>query len=262
MSNVFCLCGFRIGAMEINMRLRGAVASLARHSQNHGIGVDPIHMPLFVFHARGMARNARNFYRTCERCHGPAEAHVDFHRANPKATQAKHITHPNHLSRERMNDICGQCHSGSANFLKSPFSFRPGDHLDEFLRVDEKPHQFGAGVHTANQLPRLKRSQCYIQSDSMNCSTCHNPHQNERGNVALFSKRCMECHAAQDCGQFPISGEQISKNCIDCHMPKHLDETTKIETSDDSIFPEVRDHFIRIDAETTRIYLESTSQNK
>ena len=66
MSNVFCLCGFRIGAMEINMRLRGAVASLARHSQNHGIGVDPIHMPLFVFHARGMARNARNFYRTCE----------------------------------------------------------------------------------------------------------------------------------------------------------------------------------------------------
>lgn len=234
--------GFANFARPIKIACIACHATRVEYEKRHVNWIDPKSMILGV---------------TCERCHGPAEAHVDFHRANPQATQAKHITHPNHLPRERMNDICAQCHSGSANFFKSPFSFRPGDRLDNFLRVDENPHIVGAGVHSANQLPRLKKSLCYIQSDSMNCSTCHNPHQMERGNTGLFSKRCMECHAAEDCGQFPISGKQISNNCIDCHMPKQLDETTKIETSDNFIFPEVRDHFIRIDAEATRKYLES-----
>ncbi len=239
--------GFANFARPVKIACIACHATRVEYETRHVNWIDPKSMILGV---------------TCERCHGPAEAHVDFHRANPQAKEAKHITHPNHLSRERMNDICAQCHSGSADFFKSPFSFRPGDRLEDFLRIDENPDQVGAGVHSANQLPRLKKSQCYTQSDSMNCSTCHNPHQNERDNVALFSKRCMECHTAQDCGQFPVSGEQISKNCIDCHMPKQLDETTRIETRDDSIFPEVRDHFIRIDAEATRAYLKSTHPNK
>ena len=49
---------------------------------------------------------------TCERCHGPAEEHVNFHRKNPSAKDAKFIVHPNDLPRERMNDVCGQCHAG------------------------------------------------------------------------------------------------------------------------------------------------------
>jgi hypothetical protein len=196
---------------------------------------------------------------TCERCHGPAEKHVAYHRANPDA-DAKFIIHPNDLPRERMNDVCGQCHSGGDSInLRPPFSFKPGDAVSDFKKF-HKPPTDGGGVHTANQYPRLVKSECYIQSDSMNCASCHNPHQNEHGNLKLFSKRCMKCHQPKDCGQFPTSGQRIADNCIDCHMPKQDDQNTRFETTKKEIFPEIRDHFIRIEKEATRQVLDSWSK--
>jgi hypothetical protein len=236
--------GFANFARPIKTGSIGCHTTLVEYEARHINWIDPDTMILGV---------------TCERCHGPAEAHVKFHLSNPEATKAEFITHPNHLSRDRMNEICGQCHSGSSNFIKSPFSFRPGDRLEDFLKIKENSDTVGVGVHSANQLPRLKKSKCYIQSDSMNCSSCHNPHQHERGNLALFSQRCMECHQAEDCGQFDVVGEKISNNCIDCHMAKEFDQTTEFQTTGATIFPEVRDHFIRIDPDATKAVLESNS---
>ena len=194
---------------------------------------------------------------SCERCHGPAEAHVNFHRANPDSKEgAKFIVHPNDLSRDRMNDICAQCHAGGSKSIQSPFNFRPGDSIADFKRFSKDPTS-GGGVHTANQYPRLIKSKCYSNSDSMNCATCHNPHQNEHGLVKLFSARCMQCHQQQDCGQFGISGSRITENCIDCHMPKGDDTSMEIETAQDVLFPEIRDHYIRVERDATRIVLES-----
>ncbi len=198
---------------------------------------------------------------TCERCHGPAESHVKFHRENPDADSAKFIVHPNDLPRERMNDICGQCHSGASATLQSPFAFRPGDSLGDFKRFFKEPNS-GGSVHTANQHPRLVKSKCYSESDSMNCATCHNPHQNEHGNLKLFSDRCMKCHEPKDCGQFPESGMQIASNCIDCHMPKEDDTDLEIETTTANIFPQIRDHFIRIEQKTSNKVLESWTGKK
>ena len=197
---------------------------------------------------------------TCERCHGPAEEHVRYHHENPDADSAKFIVHPNDLPRDRMNDVCGQCHSGGDSVnLRAPFSFKPGDSVSDFKKFN-KPPTDGGGVHTANQHPRLLKSKCYTQSDSMNCASCHNPHQNEHGNLKLFSKRCMECHQPKDCGQFPTSGQRIADNCIDCHMPKRSDENTRFETTEEALFPEIRDHFIRVEKEATRQVLEAWSK--
>ncbi len=236
--------GFANFARPVKIGCIACHTTLVEYEKRHVNWVDPNSMILGV---------------TCERCHGPAEAHVEFHRTNPDATKAEFITHPNHLSRDRMNDICGQCHSGSGRFIKSPFSFRPGDRLEDFSKGSKNNDKVGVGVHSANQLPRLKKSQCYIQSDNMNCSSCHNPHQHERGDLALFSKRCMECHQIEDCGKFPVVGEKIGHNCIDCHMAKYDDQTTVFQTTEANIFPEVRDHFIRIDAEATKAVLKSNS---
>ena len=195
---------------------------------------------------------------TCERCHGPAEEHVKFHEANPDIEEAKFIVHPNDLPRERMNDVCGQCHIGDSVNVKPPFSFRPGDKVSDFRKVRRVVNS-GGSVHTANQHPRLLKSKCYQESDSMNCATCHNPHQNEHNNLKLFSKRCMKCHQPRDCGQFETSGQQIASNCIDCHMPRQDDTSLKIETTDKNLFPEVRDHFIRIDKAAAEDVLKSWS---
>jgi hypothetical protein len=200
---------------------------------------------------------------TCERCHGPGEQHVAFHRQNPNADGAKFITHPNDLPRERMNDICGQCHTGLSQVIQSPFNFRPGDSIHDFKRFP-KESTSGGGVHTANQHPRLLMSKCYSETDSMNCATCHNPHQNEHANLQLFSQRCMKCHQVEDCGQFPTSGKRIASNCIDCHMPKQKDQKIKMETvaESEAQFPEIRDHFIRIEPTATKQVLETWASEK
>jgi hypothetical protein len=56
----------------------------------------------------------------------------------------------------------------------------------------------------------------------MNCSSCHNPHTPETGNMQAFSRRCMNCHQAGSKGfctlaSLPVA--TLSQNCIDCHMP-------------------------------------------
>ena len=193
---------------------------------------------------------------TCERCHGPAESHVNFHRENPQAKAAFDITHPGDLSRERMNDICAQCHSGESREIQSTYKFRPGDSIHKFKRFP-KSTKFSGGVHTANQTPRLLKSKCYTESDTMSCATCHNPHQHERGKLDLFSERCMKCHQSEDCGKFTELGRTIESNCIDCHMPKRNDSNLKIETTSEVISPEIRDHFIRVHDKATAKALKS-----
>lgn len=199
---------------------------------------------------------------TCERCHGPAESHVNFHRENPESKDAKFITHPGNLPRERVNDICSQCHSGTSTNLQSQFNFRPGDSIHDFKRFPPEEIDSGGSVHTANQHPRLLKSKCYTESDTMNCATCHNPHQQERGNQKLFSERCAKCHELEECGQFANHGERIKSQCIDCHMPVKQDTGLKFETKSANLFPEIRDHFIRVDKEATQKILDAWMQQE
>lgn len=195
---------------------------------------------------------------TCEKCHGPGKEHVDYHQKNPTDKESKFIAHPGKLPREQANDVCGQCHTGRSKLKKSMFGFRPGDNIHDFKEFPKPNGSTGnGGVHSANQHPRLLQSRCYQETDSMSCVTCHNPHQQEHANVKLFSKRCMKCHEIQDCGQFEHSGQRIASNCIDCHMPKRKDETTKMSVSDTLVFPEIRDHYIRVQKDATKLVLDS-----
>jgi hypothetical protein len=76
-------------------------------------------------------------------------------------------------------------------------------------------------VH-GNQLGLLRSSKCFQMSQTMTCTTCHKPHENERGKIALFSQRCSTCHNAEhgiSCKMSASLGAVINQNCIDCHMP-------------------------------------------
>ena len=74
----------------------------------------------------------------------------------------------------------------------------------------------------------------------------------------------MKCHQVEDCGQFPTSGKRIASNCIDCHMPKQKDQKIKMETvaESEAQFPEIRDHFIRIEPTATKQVLETWASEK
>jgi transposase-like protein len=161
----------------------------------------------------------------CEKCHGPAAAHVSYHASSPKDTAAKYIVNPARLSRNLQMDICALCHAGNITKSKPSFTFTAGKELKDHFTIrslDEAAvNNEGVDVH-GNQLGLLKASQCYIKSSTLTCNTCHNTHVNERGQTALFSQRCMGCHnttAAEFKTPTHNSITAIEKNCIDCHMP-------------------------------------------
>ncbi len=165
----------------------------------------------------------------CERCHGPAAAHVKFQQENPLVKTAKYITSIKSLSRQQQLDICATCHSGNdRSAQRSIFSFVPGDTLANFYFPE-----FGFGsmnnpqadVH-GRQMQLLQSSKCF-QKTNMTCGTCHNPHEPQRNNSSIFISKCMNCHqqSAHALG-FMKKIEQTKNNtelekisCITCHMP-------------------------------------------
>lgn len=167
-------------------------------------------------------RNKILFGVGCERCHGPGAAHVAYHTANPEEKVARHITRTTTLSRQQSLDACALCHGGRLQKTTPSFSFVTGDRLADHFEVDSTPPDpQHIDVH-GNQYGLLRASKCFLKSNTLTCNSCHNSHQNERGNTALFSSRCMTCHQPQSghfCTNTRLPGAQLQSNCIDCHMP-------------------------------------------
>ena len=200
---------------------------------------------------------AENTYRqdnfiaaiSCERCHGRGSEHVAYHRAHPEATRGAQIVDPRLLSRERQLDNCSLCHGAVGRPIEPSFSYSAGEPLSRSFRFESRAANVGL-VHTVNQLERLGQSQCFLQAQSMTCTTCHDPHVAERDDVQKFSNRCMECH---DPGSHPSPekfGARLTINCIDCHMALKDDESLvfKTSTGDKLKLVQLRDHLIDIDA--------------
>ena len=173
----------------------------------------------------------------CERCHGPAKQHVDFQTRNPNIKTAHFITSYNSLNRTQRIDICAVCHSGKAKtLLRSTFSFVPGDtfaafKVSEFYQMVDTAH---IDVH-GNQVQLLQSSKCYKFS-KMDCATCHDVHQNIKGNDVLFAEKCLNCHNSPNhiyCKMTNnLSGKFLKSNCIDCHMPALPTQKITVQVSD------------------------------
>ena len=160
----------------------------------------------------------------CQRCHGPAANHVNYHLAYPEEKTAKYIVTNSALSQQQKLDRCAVCHSGNnKEKLKSIFYFMPGDTLSNFyLDMPGNNNRGNLDVH-GNQYGLLLESKCFLVSKTMNCSSCHNPHSNATNNLLYYSQKCMSCHSIAKnnfCTVIPSSGISLTDNCIDCHMPK------------------------------------------
>lgn len=181
--------------------------------------------PDFTATHRSTHHNRENFMvkMHCEKCHGPAKAHVDYFKQPREGVDFKKlIVNPAHLPRERQIQICGLCHSGVGELLAPSFTYQPGDDLDQFIRFDQEELDV-SGLHS-NNIHLLKKSRCFQGSETMSCSTCHDAHRPQRGDLKGFSQSCLKCHQAPDCPQEASIGPGIADNCIDCHMPKQPDD--------------------------------------
>ncbi len=191
---------------------------------------------------------------SCERCHGPGRDHVEYHRAHPDEKTASHIMEPSDLPRARQLDICGQCHSGAFEFVSKAFEFRPGDELASFHRINNPNAKGVGGIHTSNQLTRLSMSKCFSESQ-MTCTSCHNPHVNQRGTREPFTASCLICHEVDHCGMAEKLGPSVADNCVDCHMPVGDNENMTLRVAGGSFTVRMIDHYIRVDEKATTDYL-------
>lgn len=187
----------------------------------------------------------------CEKCHGAAVKHVQFHAQNPTDTIAKFIINPATLTREQNLDLCASCHGGRLQKTKPSFSYTVGAKLSDHFLVDTTPPRTETIDVHANQYGLLRASPCFKNSITMTCTTCHNTHENERGNTLLFSQRCMDCHGkgpGKDCKLKKTVGKAINKNCVDCHMPLQPSRaiSVRLQGTGMPVSALVRSHFISI----------------
>jgi hypothetical protein len=189
----------------------------------------------------------------CERCHGPSANHVNYHLAYPEEKKAKYIATYASLSRAQKLDMCAVCHSGNKSRIIGPiFAFKPGDNLADFKEVDYFQPAVDStklDVH-GNQNQLLASSKCFIMS-KMDCATCHNVHNNERDQIAMYSQKCMNCHSTANhnfCKMAPAIGGIIKNNCIDCHMPARQSNVIAVQTAGKgrAIPYQVRTHHIAV----------------
>jgi predicted CxxxxCH...CXXCH cytochrome family protein len=144
---------------------------------------------------------------SCERCHGPGEAHV------------KHqgpILNPAKLSAQRRDDVCAQCHLTGEERIEKPgmtlAGFRPGERLSDYADYFVTP---GTAMRTTSHVERLNASRCKQSSgDRFWCGTCHDPHSTPAGpeRVSYYRSKCLGCHAVRECKR--------GEDCAGCHMPR------------------------------------------
>ncbi len=192
----------------------------------------------------------------CERCHRPAAKHVVYHRANPEATASKFMMLSDTLSRQQRLDACVQCHSGlRAQQLKgNPFSFLPGEKLAAYSKnyYTGRPNT-ELDVH-GNQYGLLASSACFKESPQLDCTTCHDPHKNQRGNTIYFNQKCASCHNGSTvvCKAPATETSLMGNNCIACHMPLSPSNSMRVQLARDSIAVPVyvRTHLIQVYSES------------
>lgn len=202
----------------------------------------------------------------CEKCHGPAAQHVQFQSQHLQETQGRYIVNPARLSRKQNIDMCALCHGGSITKTRPSFQFSAGDTLSHYFLIDSTSKDAAnIDVH-GNQYGLLAASKCFKSSD-MTCSNCHNPHENEKGKLALFSQRCMNCHNNKHGNLCTMSGQigsSIIKNCIDCHMPKQpsMSIAVMLQGASTPTPAFMRSHFIKVYPEETKKFLAVLKKHK
>ncbi|MDB5310484.1 MAG: c-type cytochrome precursor [Gemmataceae bacterium] len=180
---------------------------------------------------------------SCERCHGPGRDHADFHRAHPGARPGHAVVNPGRLPRDRLMEVCTQCHGNVTKYRDRPFSYRPGELLETYYRTAVTKHP--EEDHVANQGKYLRQSKCFQKSDTLTCVSCHDPHR-PHAPGAVAAKACLTCHQPAACTDRPRLPAAVRDDCVACHMPQRVWMNVHFHTADDQYVPPIRRYQHRI----------------
>ena len=172
----------------------------------------------------------------CESCHGPAEAHVAFHR-NPlhryshrtSDTGDATIVNPAKLDAKKSSETCGQCHGVyitrdeyAMTFAREGVQYRPGKDLDTFryyiqhpaasrnpedaANLERNPEFYaqrwwpdGTILAGGREYTAMTVTGCYLEGE-MSCLSCHTMHGGDPKDQLIpgmtEQQMCVQCHDA------------------------------------------------------------------
>jgi predicted CXXCH cytochrome family protein len=175
----------------------------------------------------------------CQRCHGLGSTHVSAaQKTRPAAEIRAAIVNPARLSAERQIELCMQCHLETTStalpnslqrFERGAFSLQPGESMAAYLlHFDHAP---GSGrddkFEIVSSAYRLRQSACFLKSGgTLQCTTCHNPHQAPRGEAARvhYTVVCRTCHGGSLQARIDGGKHPQQTDCVSCHMPQRRTE--------------------------------------
>ena len=151
---------------------------------------------------------------SCERCHGPVQAHL----RNPLPGS---IVNPAKLSAAARDSVCEQCHlEGEVRILnpgKRWQDFQPGSALESVFSTYLVRTAPDFGDKAVSQSEQLSLSRCARESSGrLWCGTCHNPHSSATNRGEEVRAVCLTCHAAL----FTTQEHPPAAECASCHMPR------------------------------------------
>ncbi len=155
---------------------------------------------------------------TCDRCHGPVEAHL----RNPVPGS---IINPANLPPRARDSVCEQCHLMGEERVPNPGrkvnDFVAGENLEDvysvYVKADSQDPSRPGAFKVVSQAQQLALSMCARQSGGkLWCGTCHDPHVLPKDPKAYFRERCLTCHHLASLKTHP----KPAQDCVGCHMPR------------------------------------------
>lgn len=160
---------------------------------------------------------------SCEACHGPLKAHVEWQEAHPHSKLPDPTIKP--FSKTQWLDTCGTCHSRNVDLTGD---FKPGhsffNHYDlEILDDSERWYPDGQVHDEDYEFVSFLSSKMY--QAGVTCMDCHNPHSGKT--ILTGNNLCMRCHngsypkapkinIVEHTHHLPTSPGNL---CVNCHMP-------------------------------------------
>lgn len=136
---------------------------------------------------------------TCERCHGPGQAHVDAAKAGTPPRNS--ILNPGRFSARQLVNVCAECHRSPNATNASPMP-----ELEDPLSIRFAP-------------VGLMASRCFQKSNALSCVSCHDPHEDPKpAEDPAYSRVCRTCHTTRAGARAACRRSQAGVNCLGCHM--------------------------------------------